>query len=299
MDWSNERYVRLYTRDTDDWLALTWQARALFPLILRKVDRAGFLSTKRGAIGVAALTGLPREVVEVGLPDLLTDGAVTECDGGYLLRNFLEAQEAPQSDKQRARESRHRRRDLVTKRDTQSQNATHESRTATETSHAVTPRHTASLHPSSSIPSLPEPTQPYPSIPSSAKATTAADVAFELAIAANQAITARFGEQITPLLPSGGPASALANAILDEAIPLAFAQSSIVRQVRDSVSEPPRTIKYFLQGIRQDWEGHNARVAASGSAPVEPLAPVSRGTRPRSGVEIVRDQQARKQREAS
>jgi len=41
MDWSNERYVRVYTRDTAEYLALCWQAKALLSLLLRKCDRAG------------------------------------------------------------------------------------------------------------------------------------------------------------------------------------------------------------------------------------------------------------------
>jgi len=35
MNWSEERYVRLYTRNTADWMALCWEARALFPNMLR------------------------------------------------------------------------------------------------------------------------------------------------------------------------------------------------------------------------------------------------------------------------
>ncbi len=41
MDWSNEHYVRVYTRDTRDLLAITWQARALWWEMLRKADQSG------------------------------------------------------------------------------------------------------------------------------------------------------------------------------------------------------------------------------------------------------------------
>lgn len=111
MDWSNERYVRLYTRDTDSWLVLSWQARALLTFLLRKVDRAGVLETKRGALGVAAAVGMPLDEVQRALPELLTDGCVTEHGRGYVIPNFLAAQEAIQSDKQRSKEYRQRRRD--------------------------------------------------------------------------------------------------------------------------------------------------------------------------------------------
>ncbi len=157
MDWENERYVRLYVRDTDDWLTLTWEAKALFPLMLRKVDRAGTLQTKRGAVGVAAQTGLPLTVVEAGLADLERDGCVTKCDAGYVFPNFLEAQEARQSDKQRAKEARARRRDLhvgESRNGTPAQrNVTPASQDVTEPSHDVTPRHTASHGVTLAVPS--------------------------------------------------------------------------------------------------------------------------------------------------
>ena len=47
MDWSDERYVRVYTRDTPDWQCLSFLAQGLFCLILRKVDRAGVLPLGR------------------------------------------------------------------------------------------------------------------------------------------------------------------------------------------------------------------------------------------------------------
>lgn len=160
MDWANERYVRVYTRDTDDWLVLSWDAKAVWLAMMRKFDRAGVLETKRGARGVAALIGAPIDVVERGLPELLHDGCVVEHGLGYAARNFIEAQETPQSDKQRAKNSRERRRSpgvtirdsdvttpgpLVTDRDGAVTNRD-------ESSRAVTPRHTASLQTSQSGP---------------------------------------------------------------------------------------------------------------------------------------------------
>lgn len=113
MDWANERYVRLYTRDTDDWLCLSFEAQSLWCLVLRKLDRAGVLETKRGARGVAALVRGPVDVVERALTELLTDGCLVEHPRGYLAPNFIEAQETSQSDPQRTRESRARRADLA------------------------------------------------------------------------------------------------------------------------------------------------------------------------------------------
>ncbi|MBV8760127.1 MAG: conserved phage C-terminal domain-containing protein [Deltaproteobacteria bacterium] len=157
MDWSNEKYVRLYVRDTDSWLSWSWQARALFCLMLRKVDRAGVLETKRGARGVTAHTGMPFEVVTEALRELLEDGCVREHgDGrGYVMPNFLEAQEAAQSDRLRAREYRARRRDhaagVITERDASD---TKRDGAITERDENVTRRHAASL-----LPSLPSQTK--------------------------------------------------------------------------------------------------------------------------------------------
>lgn len=153
MDWQNERYVRVYVRDTDDWLALSYDARSLWVHLLRKVDRAGVLQTKRGTRGIAAQTGCPLEVVDRVLAELLADGCLEEHALGYVVPNFIEAQEAPQSDRLRASESRARRRDrvradtpvalglTVTKRDS---SVTNRDGAVTERIASVTSSHTAS-----------------------------------------------------------------------------------------------------------------------------------------------------------
>lgn len=112
MDWANERYVRVYTRDTVDWSLLSWQARALWLMLLRKVDRAGVIQLGRhGVRGIAVLVGMPFEVTEQALAELVKDGCL-ELRGEWLVApNFIEAQEADQTDAQRAREYRARRRD--------------------------------------------------------------------------------------------------------------------------------------------------------------------------------------------
>ena len=111
MDWSSERYVRLYVRDTDDWLSLSWQAQGLLPQLLRKATRSGLIDTKRGAKGVAVLTRWPLDVVERALAELLADGVLVACEGGYAFPNFIDAQEAVKGDALRSREKRERLRD--------------------------------------------------------------------------------------------------------------------------------------------------------------------------------------------
>lgn len=109
MRWEDERYVRLYTRDTPEFLALSWQARGLFALILRKVDRAGVLAVGRlGLKGVAVAVGGPWSEIEGPLNELLEDGCIFFDSESSIVgvKNFLAAQECPRSDRARQRASR-------------------------------------------------------------------------------------------------------------------------------------------------------------------------------------------------
>jgi hypothetical protein len=109
MRWEDERYVRLYTRNTPEWLALSWKARGLFALVLREVDRAGLLPLgKLGLKGVAVAIGAPWTEVEGPLAELLEDGCVRLVAEGQTLwiPNYTPAQEANQTDAARKRKSR-------------------------------------------------------------------------------------------------------------------------------------------------------------------------------------------------
>ena len=110
MDWASERYVRLYIRDTADWLMLRWESRALLPLLLRKLDRTGVVDLgKRGRAVLGVLVGLPDEVAQPGLDGLLEDGCIV-LDGSVLRSpNFVEAQTTRSSDTVRKEESRRRK----------------------------------------------------------------------------------------------------------------------------------------------------------------------------------------------
>jgi len=156
MRWEDERYVRLYTRDTPEWTLMSWEARSLFSLLLRAVDRAGILSLGRSGLkGVASLLRMPLEVVERAMPELLDDGCVAIVDAVLVIRNFIEAQEAVQSDAARQRVARERARDktraaelgILKEREEEhnpSHGVTDESRDVTEPSRAVTRGHAAS-----------------------------------------------------------------------------------------------------------------------------------------------------------
>jgi hypothetical protein len=113
MRWEDERYVRVYTRNTPEWLALSWRARGIFCLVLRAVDRAGLLPVgKLGLRGVAVVVGAPPEDADGALRELLADGCLRfdEVAGLVMVPNFLAAQEAVQSDAARKRASRERAR---------------------------------------------------------------------------------------------------------------------------------------------------------------------------------------------
>lgn len=110
MDWSNEDYVRMYTRETADDLELSWEALALWRALLCKFDRAGVIQVKNGWRSIAALTRIPFAVVELAGPELVADGRIRETAGGFFSPNFTEAQTTSKSDKARQRDSRDRRR---------------------------------------------------------------------------------------------------------------------------------------------------------------------------------------------
>jgi hypothetical protein len=114
MRWEDERYVRVYTRDTAELIGMSWQARALLWELMRKADRAGFVSLGRAGLrGLAGLVRMPLEVVEEALPDLLVDGCVVQLEGRLLLPNFVAAQETPRSDAARKRDQRMRERETA------------------------------------------------------------------------------------------------------------------------------------------------------------------------------------------
>ena len=110
MDWSNEDYVRLYTRETADDLELSWEALALWRSLLIRFDRAGLIQVKNGWASVARLVRMPAEIVVQAGPELVRDGRCRLIDGAVYAPNFLNAQTASKSDKARQKESRERRR---------------------------------------------------------------------------------------------------------------------------------------------------------------------------------------------
>lgn len=113
LDWSNERYVRLYTRITPDMALWCWQAKAIWPWLLAAADRAGVIAARKGARAIAKLVDMPLEVVTEGLEGedgLLADGCVVATADGYVIRNYVEAQTAVASVNKRVADHRARQR---------------------------------------------------------------------------------------------------------------------------------------------------------------------------------------------
>lgn len=172
MRWEDERYVRVYTRDTLNWRLLGFNGRAILMLLLRQVDRAGVLEIGEvaPAEALALMLDAPLDVAEAGWRSLLATKSAVLDGTRIVIPNFLEAQEARSSDAERQRKSRDLAR--VTKRDVQSH-------TVTETPVSVTICHTPSqpVTPSLAVPSLAVPSskkeQQIPPPPKAAAPVTA------------------------------------------------------------------------------------------------------------------------------
>lgn len=108
MNWQDERWIKLYTRDTGDWLFLSFDAQALFLMLLRKVDRHGRLALgKRGTDAIPQIVGhvQPEAVTRVtgALAVLIEDGCVVVKGEHLIIPNFEDAQEALTSNAERQR----------------------------------------------------------------------------------------------------------------------------------------------------------------------------------------------------
>lgn len=161
MNFPDERYVRLYTRDTITWKLIGWEGRCVLPLLLRKLDRAGTLDLEgAGADGLAALIDLPADITARGLAALESRGVVQLSTQALVMPKYLEAQECSQSDRLRSAEYRAKRRaNLVVDPKTPVDNVTNRDAPVTlrdETSHGVTARHSV---PSHAVPNRAEPSQ--------------------------------------------------------------------------------------------------------------------------------------------
>ncbi|MEY4547640.1 MAG: hypothetical protein RL685_3835 [Pseudomonadota bacterium] len=111
MNFEDETYVRLYTRDTKTWLRLGFEGQAVLMLTLRKLDRSGVLDgIDDPASDLALVLGAPVELVRTGLQRLIDCGVIALADGQLVVPNFMQAQNCRQSDRIRKQKSRAERR---------------------------------------------------------------------------------------------------------------------------------------------------------------------------------------------
>jgi len=104
--WPDERYARIYCRDTVEWLALSFDAKAVYVLLLRKADRRGFIGL--GRVGLRAIAVLLGHAglwsrIEPALAELLADGCIRLESDVLVISDFVAAQEAVSSGAARTR----------------------------------------------------------------------------------------------------------------------------------------------------------------------------------------------------
>jgi hypothetical protein len=76
MNYDDEHWIKVYTRDTAGWLAMSWQARGLALEIARRLPKkTGELSLgRRGLEALAGLLRAPWSEIEVYVQELIADG---------------------------------------------------------------------------------------------------------------------------------------------------------------------------------------------------------------------------------
>jgi hypothetical protein len=122
--WEDERYVRVFTRDTADYLLMSFEAQSLYMHLRRKAERTtGCIQLGRhGKKAVSVVIGHPTrwDILGPALEELLTDGCVRlEGDRLYVV-DFVESEESGASAK--LRQQKHR--EQLKGREAPSQNVT-------------------------------------------------------------------------------------------------------------------------------------------------------------------------------
>lgn len=115
MNWSDERYVKLYVRKTATWITWPWEARAVFPCMLKEADGAGLIDvgTRDPVRTLSVMLGLPFEIVTVAVAAMSETGTIEATDAGFLISRYIEAQEATKTDSRRKQDQRERQRAQV------------------------------------------------------------------------------------------------------------------------------------------------------------------------------------------
>lgn len=110
MDFSDEPYVRKYTRKTLTSRLLGWEGRAVMDAMLGEFDAAGIFAIRGdAALCISAVTEIPIETVRVGLARLVETETWVVTAKAITWPTFEEAQNCMRSDRLRQRESRRAR----------------------------------------------------------------------------------------------------------------------------------------------------------------------------------------------
>jgi len=112
MDFANEHYVRLYTRDTTTWKRLQFTGQTTLMHLLRKLDMAGVIDIEDMEPWEAVVLHchVPAEIAKPGMAECLRLGVVLHRGRTLVAPNYRVANEVSKSDRQRQHESRERRR---------------------------------------------------------------------------------------------------------------------------------------------------------------------------------------------
>lgn len=118
MDWADEQYVKLFTRDTVTWNRWPWEAQAVLGPLMRRLNKAGVADIdERFGVSesVAALLGpkWPVAVVRPAVSAYLECGTFELVGGKLVMPNFLDAQESRKARQAIAHDYRQKQRDVA------------------------------------------------------------------------------------------------------------------------------------------------------------------------------------------
>lgn len=111
MNWSEEFWIKLYRRMSPSFMAMHWQARGMFRLVITELDPStGRLELGRlGLKAVAVSIRAPWPEVEQYFQECLDDGCLAVDGNDLVCPNYVEAQEAVQTGAARMRKLRETR----------------------------------------------------------------------------------------------------------------------------------------------------------------------------------------------
>lgn len=152
MNFEDEEYIRVYTRNTATTKKLGWEGRTVLWHLERIVQKSGVLELEEGddlVEVVAALCDLPEDITKLGLVRLASRGVTVRHAASLEIVRFVEAQNAKRSDRLRAQDYR----------DRQKAEALISVEKRADASRSVTERHVSSLlaSPLLALPCLPPP----------------------------------------------------------------------------------------------------------------------------------------------